>query len=109
MSPRIRLTGLIFVLICAAIVLPQGAIGDDRRQDCKHSQDCALDAFKSGQIRPLSEVLAVAREKLPGEVVKIELEREDGIWVYEIKVLTRSGRRREVEINAQTLAVIKIE
>jgi uncharacterized membrane protein YkoI len=29
--------------------------------------------------------------------------------VYEIKVLTRSGRRREVEINAQTLAVIKIE
>jgi uncharacterized membrane protein YkoI len=109
MSPRIRLTGLIFVLICAAIVLPQGAIGEDRGQDCKHSQDCALDAFKSGQIRPLSEVLAVAREKLPGEVVKIELEREDGVWVYEIKVLTRSGRRREVEINAQTLAVIKIE
>jgi uncharacterized membrane protein YkoI len=42
-------------------------------------------------------------------VVKIELEREDGVWVYEIKVLTRSGRRREVEIDARTLAVIKIE
>jgi uncharacterized membrane protein YkoI len=109
MPPRIRLTGLLLTLICAAIVPPQGAIGEDRRQDCKQSQDCALDAFKSGQIRPLSEVLAVAREKLPGEVVKIELEREDGVWVYEIKVLTRSGRRREVEIDARTLAVIKIE
>ena len=67
------------------------------------------DAFKSGQIKPLSEVLAVVRAKVPGEVVKVELDREDGIWVYEIKVLTPSGRRREVEINAHTLAIIKID
>jgi uncharacterized membrane protein YkoI len=109
MLPRTLLTGWLLALLCVAILLPAAATGKDRQQDCKRSQDCALDAFKSGQIRPLSEVLAVAREKLPGEVVKIELEREDGAWVYEIKVLTPSGRRREIEINAQTLAVIKIE
>jgi len=98
-----------FVLIGAAFALPGGAIGQDRGRDCARAQDCALDAYKSGEIRPLSEVLAVAREKIPGEVVKIELEREDGVWVYEIKILTPSGRRREIEINAQTLAVIKIK
>jgi len=105
---RTLVIGGLLALVCGAIALPRGAIGGDR-PDCKRSQDCALDAFKSGQIRPLAEVLAVARAKVPGEVVKIELEREDGAWVYEIKILTPSGRRREIEINAHTLAVIKID
>ncbi len=97
--------GLLLALGLAATTLQSGAVG----QDCKRSQDCALDAFKSGEIRPLSEVLAVARAKVPGEVVKIELEHDDGIWIYEIKILTPSGRRREVEINARTLAIIKVD
>lgn len=100
---------LLALLVSAAVVLPQGANSEDRKDDCKRSQDCALDAFKSGDIRPLSDVLAVAREKVPGEVVKVELEREDGVWVYEVKVLTPIGRRRKVEINAQTLVVIKVD
>lgn len=89
--------------------IPSTRAGAESGKECKSSQDCALDAFKRGAIKPLSEVLAVARRHVPGEVVKVELEREDGIWVYEIKILTPSGRRREVEIDAQTLAVIKID
>lgn len=100
---------LLAVLVGAAVALPQSAIGEDRAPDCKRGQDCALGAFKSGDIRPLSDVLVVARDKIPGEVIKVELEREDGVWVYEIKILTPSGKRREIEINAQTLAVIKID
>lgn len=101
---------LLALLVSAAIVLPpHAASSEDRKSECKRSQDCALDAFKSGDIRPLSDVLAVAREKVPGEVVKVELEREDGVWVYEVKILTPTGRRREVEINAHTLAVIKVD
>ena len=100
-------TFLLLASVVAAIVLApaSGSIA----QDCKRSQDCALDAFKSGEIRPLSDVLAAARDKVPGEIVKIELERKSGIWQYEIKILTPSGRRREVEINAQSLAIIKID
>ncbi|UGV29043.1 peptidase M4 [Rhodopseudomonas boonkerdii] len=85
------------------------AIAKDDKSDCKRAQDCALQALRSGEIRPLNDVLAIARDKLPGEIIKIELDRDDGIWVYEIKVLTESGKRREIEINAQTLAVIKID
>ena len=85
------------------------AVAKDDKSNCKKEQDCALQALKSGEIRPLTDVLAVAREKLPGEVIKVELDRDDGVWVYEIKVLTESGKRREIEINAQTLAVIKID
>ena len=77
--------------------------------DCKRSQDCALDAFKGGEIKPLPDVLAVVREKIPGEVVKVELDREKGVWVYEVKILTPSGKRRKVEIDASTLAIVKMD
>jgi uncharacterized membrane protein YkoI len=97
--------GLLLALAVAALALPPLAAGED----CKRNQDCALGAFQRGEIKPLSEVLAVACAKVPGEVVKIELDREDGIWVYEIKILTASGRLRELEINAKTLAIIKVE
>jgi uncharacterized membrane protein YkoI len=79
------------------------------REDCKRNQDCALEAFQRGDIKPLSEVLVVARTHVPGEVVKIELDREDGVWVYEIRVLTASGRIRKLEIDAKSLAVIKVK
>ena len=101
-APRLA---LLLALAVAAIALPPLAAGED----CKRNQDCALEAFQRGEVRPLSEVLAVARELGAGDVVKVELDREDGIWVYEIKILTASGRVRELEINAKTLAIIKVE
>lgn len=97
--------GLVLTFAGALLALPPPAPGED----CKRNQDCALEAFQRGEVRPLSEVLAVARARIPGEVVKIELDREDGIWVYEIKILTSSGRVRELEVNAKTLAVIKVK
>ena len=72
-------------------------------------QDRARQALERGEIRPLDQVLAAARKALPGEVVKVELERDDGRWIYEIKVLTAEGERREVEIDAQSLAVLEID
>ena len=42
----------------------------------------------------------------PGEVVKVELKRDDGSWLYEFKVLTPPGKRREVEIDARSLKVL---
>lgn len=109
MSPGTLRIWLLLASVCAAVALPHATVARDRNQDCKRGQDCALGALKSGEIRPLSEVLAVVRAQVPGEIVEIELDREDGLWVYEIKVLTSSGRRRKVEINAQTLAIIKID
>ena len=105
-----------FRYLCAALfaaglfavsVEPHLALARDR--GCEREQDCALDAFKSGTIRPLTDVLKVALERVPGEVIKVELEREDGVWVYEIKILTPQGKRREVEIDAKSLRIIKVD
>ena len=42
-------------------------------------------------------------------MLKIELEQDDGVLSYEVKILTRKGRVREVELDARTGALIKIE
>ncbi len=69
-------------------------------------QDDARRALQAGEIRPLEEVLAAARAAVPGEVVKLDLKRDNGRWVYELKILTASGKRREVEIDGRSLAVV---
>ena len=45
----------------------------------------------------------------PGEIVEIELDREEGTLIYEVEVLSGSGRVRKVEIDARTGAVLEIE
>lgn len=105
---RLLLKSIVAVTVLAAATILVSA-PPSAGADCKRSQDCALDAFKNGEIKPLSDVLAVARAKVPGEVVKVELDREDGVWVYEIKILAASGKRRKLEIDASTLAIIKMD
>jgi len=98
-----------FAIIASPLHLASARDGKDSDHDCKGNQECALNALRQGQIKPLTEVLAAARAQVPGEVIKVELDRDDGVWVYEIKILTPNGRRREVEIDAQTLTILKID
>lgn len=113
--PDIRTLFPLKRLACGALVLALTAAagvshGRDRdERDCKRDQDCARQAFVKGEIRPLSAVLAAVREKVPGDIIEIELEREDGIWIYEVKVLPRDGRRKKLEIDARTLDILKID
>lgn len=55
------------------------------------------------------QVIAIALAEVPGEVQEIELEREDGMQVYEIEILTAEGVEMEVEIAAATGDVLEIE
>ncbi|WP_020179700.1 PepSY domain-containing protein [Methylopila sp. M107] len=72
-------------------------------------QDEARAALQRGEIRPLEQVLDAARREVPGDVVKVELERDDGRWTYEIKILTPAGERREVELDAKSLQILEVD
>ena len=61
------------------------------------------------EILPLSRILAIAGEQAPGDVLRIELDRERGALVYEVKILARDGRVREVKIDAKTGAILRVE
>lgn len=61
------------------------------------------------QVMELARALEIADTHVHGEVVKVELERDDDRFVYEIKVLADNGRVREIKLDAHTGALIEIE
>jgi uncharacterized membrane protein YkoI len=66
-------------------------------------------AVERGEIRPLTEILAATRGKLPGEIAGIEIEQKDGRWVYEFRVVDRQGRLFEVYVDARTAGIERIK
>lgn len=96
------------LLALPSLLLPAlPAAANERRR--REEQERVRRAIAEGRIRPLSEILAMVRPQLGGEVIGVELDEEDGLYVYEIKVLTRGGRRRELEVDAATGRILKVE
>jgi uncharacterized membrane protein YkoI len=40
-------------------------------------------------------------------VVEVELDREDGTWVYEVKLLRNDGSRVKLEVDARDGSVLR--
>lgn len=75
----------------------------------QRDHDRARAALKAGEVLPLQEVLDKVQRSHPGEVLEVELEREDGRWVYELKLLQGGGRLLRLEVDASTAAVLSIK
>jgi uncharacterized membrane protein YkoI len=98
--------------LLAVILLAAGSAGagdDDGRHGYRHDHDRARAALERGEVRPIGDILANAAAEVPGEVVEVELERERGRWVYEIKVITPDGHVMEVLMDAATATVMQVE
>lgn len=70
-------------------------------------QDRARDAVQTGKVLPLKTVLDRLQREHPGQVLEVELEQEDGRWIYEIKLLQPGGRLVKLEIDAASGAVLQ--
>jgi uncharacterized membrane protein YkoI len=88
-------------LILSLIAAPALADRDDH--------DRARRALEAGEILPLSDILDAATEMRPGRVIEIDLERDDGQWVYELELVTPQGRLYEMEIDAASGVVLEVE
>lgn len=80
---------------------------DRRKRDRDHER--ARRALEEGRARPLAEILARVEDRLGGEVVGVEFEREKGRYVYEFKVIAPNGRLQEVYVDALTAEILKRE
>lgn len=96
---------LLLLALAAAITTPVLASSKGDKLD----QKAASAALARGEILPIARVLAIATARVPGDVLKVELERESVGFQYEVKILAASGRVREVEVDARTGRIIKIE
>ncbi len=104
-TPRTQLIALLVVMF--ALGPPTLASPHDHEHGHDHNR--ARAALGRGEIRPLAEVLDMVTASIPGDVVEVELEREDGAWVYEFKIIATGGRRIEVVVDAATGVLLEHE
>lgn len=57
----------------------------------------------AGRFKPLADILSVVQRKYAGDVLDVELDRNDqGRHIYEVRLLGGNGERREIHIDAVT-------
>jgi uncharacterized membrane protein YkoI len=85
-----------FILVVAATmsIATNGAIAAD-------DQDRALSALDARQILPLNEIL-VRAQLGDDRLLRAELEREDGRYVYELRIIAKDGVIRLRRLDART-------
>jgi len=103
------------MLLASAFLIAGGRIaygGDDGDDDHDHDHedhDRAFRALREGEARPLADILEKVEEQFGGDVVGIEFERENGRYVYELKIVAADGRLREVYVDAMTAEILSGE
>ena len=63
--------------------------------------DRARQAVEAGDVLPLRTILERVEREYPGQVMEVELDREKGEWVYEIKLLRKGGVLMKLKIQAR--------
>ncbi len=92
--------------IAIALFLP--SLAPVSAQANSREQDRLRQEVERGDARPLSEILSVVGEKVPGDVVKVEIEHDGDRWIYEFRVVDGKGRIFEVYVDARTATIKRI-
>lgn len=104
MRPRTLVPCLSVALLLACVACDRG-----RAPDGAPERDVAPPSSPGAGLLPLSRILTIAGKAAPGEVVRVELEREHGREIYKLKVLNERGRIIELEIDAASGAILEQE
>ncbi len=93
----------LLALIVGLVTSAPRAVADDDEEITNNMEGVA----------PLRNLLAQVHEAYPGQVLEVELEREDygqgDVWVYELKLLTEKGSVLKLEYDAVNLKLMKIK
>lgn len=99
-NERKRLGGLFagfFLFLALTLPSPAEELGD---------HDRARRALEAGEILPLKTVLEKVRLDTPGQVMEVEMERRNALWVYEIKILRPGGTLVKLVVDASDGTII---
>lgn len=92
----------VFPVLLAALLAQSPVMADD-------DQDKAHRLRQQGTILPLEKIIQAARNIHPGRIVEAELDRERGVYVYEIEIVDNNGRVWEMKFNAKDATLISSE
>lgn len=97
--------GFLVAGIAAAAFAAGPAHADNRGE----REDALRRAVETGEIRPLADIIADVRAKLPGDIVGVKVEHEEARWTYEFRVADRQGRLFEVYVDAKTAEILRVK
>ena len=66
-------------------------------------------ALESGEILPLQTIIAQLEQVYPGQILEVELERDDGLWIYEIKLVRANGVLIKIELDASDGRLLSVK
>lgn len=98
-----------FLLFVASTIGPAPAWSDDSESEEEQDHERAREAVERGEALPLDRVLDAVRLQVDGQIIGVEFEKEDGQWVYEIRVVDPGGRVIEVLADARTARIVNVE
>lgn len=94
------------VFAALALLSAAPSVGANADDDAQEHEE-ARQALERGLVRPLEEVIAEARKHVEGELIEIELERENERYIYELEFIQPTGQIIELQIDAKTMAIIE--
>lgn len=102
------IAGKLAIILSICILLIGGSGGYlFASSDSKHDE--VLKFRQSNDILPFNEILEIIVNKTGGEIIETEFEYKHGVPIYEFKYISKSGRVREVYVDAKTGRIIKDE
>ena len=99
-------TALVFLLAFSLAPSIGAPIDEDGDDDALEHEE-ARKALEMGLVRPLEEIIAEARKHVQGDLIEVELEREDGRYIYELEFIQPSGQIIELQLDAKSMAIIE--
>jgi uncharacterized membrane protein YkoI len=107
--PTTRKVTLVAIALALASIAMTGDAQAKRGRGGRDHDD-ARRYYQDGRTLPLEQILQAARDAVGGgEVIEVEFEIKNGRPVCEVKIIDRSGRLREVYVDAETGRVLKVE
>ena len=89
---------LMVLLTCSLLATSVLAISTD--------QERATQAVQAGDILSLRVILERLEQTQPGQVLDVEFEQKQGVWIYELKILKAGGRLQKLKVDAKTGEII---
>lgn len=69
----------------------------------------ALRALERGDVLPLATLIRVVEDRFDARIIEVELEEDEGRYIYEFELITPAGSILEVEVEARTGMVLEVE
>ena len=86
--------------VLLAVAMATASISHGRAEPGDH--DAIWSAVKRGEMLPLANLIGIVRNKLPGQITGIEVERAHGRWVYEFHIVDDRGHLFAVHVDPRS-------